>query len=158
MKVHLNQIPPEGLHLEGDEDHDILELSSNELVSPISPVHYAVDIGLSDGGLFATGQLTVGLEMECVRCLQKFERTFEFNEFAMQIELTGPEMIDLTPAMREDIWLALPTHPHCDWDGQTICPGVRFVAAENNLTEENSPSTAPKAWDALDQLQIRPRS
>ena len=154
MKVHLNQIPPTGLHLEGDEDHDILELGSNELISSVSPVHYSVDIGLSEGGLFATGQLSVGLGMECVRCLQKFERTFHFDEFATQIELTGPEMIDLTPAMREDILLALPTHPHCDWDGQTSCPGARLTTVEVNL--ENSPSDAPKAWDALDQLEIKP--
>ncbi|HEX8371201.1 MAG TPA: hypothetical protein VF585_00345 [Chthoniobacterales bacterium] len=157
MKVHLNQIPPEGLHLEGDEDHDILEIN-DELIKPVSPVHYSVDVGLSEGGLFATGRLSVGLEMECVRCLQKFERTFEFDEFATQLELTGAEMIDLTPAMREDILLALPTHPHCDWDGETICPGVRFTPAVNNLTDEIIESDAPKAWDALDQLQIRPRS
>ena len=154
MKVHLNQIPPAGLHLEGDEDHDILELGSNELISPVSPVHYSVDIGLSEGGLFATGQLSVGLEMECVRCLQKFERTFQFDEFAMQIELIGPEMIDLTPAMREDILLALPTHPHCDWDGHATCSGVRLTTVEVNL--ETSLSNAPKAWDALDQLEIKP--
>ncbi|MEO7933091.1 MAG: DUF177 domain-containing protein [Chthoniobacterales bacterium] len=158
MKVHLNQIPPEGLHLEGDEDRDILELNAEDLIKPVSPVHYSIDVGLSEGGLFATGQLSVGLEMECVRCLQKFERTFHFDEFATQMELTGPEMIDLTPAMREDILLALPTHPHCDWDGQTICPGVRLTSVEINLTDEPITSNAPKAWDALDQLQIRPRS
>jgi len=158
MKVHLNQIPPEGLHLEGDEDHDILELKPDELISPVAPVHYSIDVGLSEGGLFATGRLSVELEMECVRCLQRFPRTFVFEEFATQMELTGPEMIDLTPAMREDILLALPAHPHCDWDGQTICPGIRFVPAGSNLTDETSESDAPKAWDALDKLQIRPRS
>ncbi len=157
MKVHLNQIPPEGLHLEGDEDHDILEIN-DELIRPLGTVHYSIDIGLSEGGLFATGSISVDLEMECVRCLRKFDRKFSFDEFAMQMELTGPEMIDLTPAMREDILLALPTHPHCDWDGETICPGVRFVAVGKNLTDEPIPSNAPKAWDALDQLQIRPRS
>lgn len=157
MKVHLNQIPHDGLHIEGEEDHDILEIN-DELVRAVSPVRYALDIGISEGGLFATGQLSVDLEMECVRCLQKFEQPFAFDEFAMQMDLTGPEMIDLTAAMREDILLALPAHPHCDWDGQTICPGVRLTPAENNLTDDINESDAPKAWDALDKLQIRPRS
>lgn len=155
MKVHLNQIPPEGLRLEGDEDHDILELN-DALITVLSPVHYALDIGLSEGGLFATGTLSVNLEMECVRCLGKFQRTFEYDRFAMQLELTGPEMIDLTPAMREDILLALPTHPHCDWDGETICSGIRLASAGNTLTDNNTSSDPSKAWDALDKLQIRP--
>ena len=154
MKVHLNQIPPEGLHLEGDEDHDILELN-DALFRVLSPVHYAMDIGLSEGGLFATGTLSVNLEMECVRCLEWHKRIFSLDRFAMQIDLEGPEMIDLTPAMREDILLALPTHPHCDWDGETTCPGIRLAKAGNILTDD-SESGAPKAWDALDKLQIKP--
>ena len=38
MKVHLNQIPPEGLHLEGEEDAAILDLrdASIRTVNPNS--------------------------------------------------------------------------------------------------------------------------
>ncbi len=154
MKVHLNQIPAEGLHLEGVEDHDILELN-DALMKVLSPVSYAIDVGLSEGGLFATGTLEVDLEMECVRCLNWYRRTFSLDRFAMQIDLEGPETIDLTPAMREDILLALPTHPHCDWDGETTCSGIRLATEGNNLTEEST-SDAAKAWDALDKLKIRP--
>ncbi len=35
-----------------------------------------------------------------------------------QIDRTGPELVDLTPAIREDILLALPPYPRCDWDGK----------------------------------------
>ena len=58
MKVHIQQIPPEGLHLDGEEDSSILDLQG-EIARTAGPIAYSLDIGLSDGGLFATGTLTV---------------------------------------------------------------------------------------------------
>ena len=54
MKIHLNQIPLEGLHVEGTESSKILDLHE-EGIHPISDIRYALDVGLSEGGLFATG-------------------------------------------------------------------------------------------------------
>ena len=71
MKVHLKQIPAEGIHLEGTEEADILELEENQ-VRPVGPIEYSLDIGVSESGLFVTGNLGVDVGLECVSCLKRF--------------------------------------------------------------------------------------
>ena len=152
MKVHLNQIPHEGMHVDGEEPNSILDLQ-DPLVTPVSGVRYSLDIGLSDGGLFATGELGVDLEVECVSCLEKFLYPLTVPNFACQLELTGAELVDLTEPMREDILLALPPHPHCDWNGERVCPGVTY---RSKTEAADAPLAAkPDAWDALDQLKLK---
>lgn len=146
MKVHLQQIPPEGLHLEGEEPDHFLGLEA-EGIRSISPLRYSLDVGLSGGGLFATGSLAIDLELECVNCLQKFVYPLRLDSFALQTELTGSELVDLTPLAREDIVLALPAHPHCDWDAKNVCKGAYDL--EKYAAKEQTRS----AWEALDQLK-----
>jgi uncharacterized metal-binding protein YceD (DUF177 family) len=126
MKVHINQIPADGLHLEGEDPAAILELD-DPYVQPRGGVRWSLDIGLSDGGLFATGKLAVDLNVECVACLRKF--TY------------------LTDQMREDILLALPPYPHCDWNGQNVCKGAARESTE-------SPGES-HTWDELDKLKFK---
>jgi uncharacterized metal-binding protein YceD (DUF177 family) len=152
MKVHLNQIPVEGLHIEGTEGNQILDLH-DESIHPVGDVRYAIDVGVSDGGLFATGTVGVDLEMECVACLERFLYPLEIPDFACQVELTGREAVDLTDMVREDILLALPPHPRCDWNGRRVCQGASLRAKTETATE---PLSDPRqAWGALDQLKIK---
>ena len=151
MKVHLKQIPAEGIHLEGKEETDILELEENQ-VRPVGPIEYSLDIGVSGSGLFMTGNLGVDVGLECVNCLKRFIFPIRVQDFAAQIELTGPESVDLTPLIREDILLALPVHPHCDWDGKSRCVGPRL----KYLNAAEDPK-ASNAWDVLDHLNLNRR-
>ena len=146
MKVHLNQIPPEGLRIEGEESADFLDLESEE-IRAAGPLSYVLDVGLSEGGLFATGTLSIDLQLECVSCLEKFSYPLRVDDFAMQTELSGSETVDLTPFIREDTLLALPPYPHCDWNGERVCRG-----AGRTTTDVSSES---HAWDELDKLKIR---
>ena len=147
MKVHQNQIPAVGLHLEGEDPAEILELNDSS-VKPLGPVRWALDIGLSDGGLFATGKLALDLELECVACLRKFTYLLRVEDFATQIELKGPETVDLTDQLREDILLILPPYPHCDWNGQNVCKG-----ASRRMKED--PEESQHTWDELDKLKFK---
>jgi len=150
MKIHLTKFPVEGLHVEGEEDQDILQVQ-DELYRALSPVRYSLDVGLSDGGLFATGTLAVDMELECVRCLKRFEQTVEVPDFAIQVELGTSETVDLTEEIREDILLALPPHPHCDWNGANCCAGV----LEIKRIHESEPAAdfgEKNPWKTLDQL------
>jgi uncharacterized metal-binding protein YceD (DUF177 family) len=151
MNVHLKQIPAEGIHLEGKEAADFLDLNESQIRS-VGPVEFWLDIGVSGSGLFVTGILGMDVSLECVSCLQQFVYPIRVENFAAQIELTGPELVDLTPWVREDILLALPVHPHCDWDGKTKCAGPRL----NNL-HLGEDRKAPNAWDALDELNLNRR-
>jgi len=150
MKVHIRQIPPEGLHLEGSVPAAQLDLPS-EGMRPAGDLECHLDVGLSGGGLFATGTASIDMEFDCVSCLNPFRRTIHLEGIALQKELTGPETVDLTPELREDTLLAFPTHPRCDWDGKTRCPG----AGRGTPGDPSPGGSAPEAWSALDRLKLK---
>ncbi len=150
MKIHLRQIPDEGAHFEGEDSASILELEGTDY-TPVTPVGYELDVSPSKDELLVTGQLAVDLGTRCVSCLEPFTMPVRVDDFLAQVELTGPEEIDLTGAIKEDILLALPAHPRCDWSGGKQCPGVpRPAPAEPEVSEDR-----PNVWGALDQLKIK---
>jgi uncharacterized metal-binding protein YceD (DUF177 family) len=151
MKVHLKQIPAEGIHLEGKEETDILELGENQ-IRPSGPLEYSLDIGVSGSSMLVTGRLAMNVGLECVSCLKRFVFPLCVRDFVAQIELPGPELVDLTPWVREDILLALPVHPHCDWDRKAKCVGPRL----KYLDVAEDPK-ASNAWAALDHLNLNRR-
>jgi uncharacterized metal-binding protein YceD (DUF177 family) len=146
MKIHLRQIPAQGLHLAGEEDCPISELS-DEHIRCVGPLEYKLDVGVSGGGLWVNGQLRQPVELQCVSCLDKFVHTIEVPNFAVQQDLAGPEAIDLAPFIREDILLNLPAHPHCDRDGKRVCQAAHLHSA----TEEGKRKAD---WSALDKLKL----
>lgn len=151
MKVHLKQIPPEGLHLEGEEECAIAELEA-EGIHCTGPMHYSLDLGVSSGALWANGSLSQVVEVRCVVCLQKFEHEVKVPAFALHTELHGPETVDLTPFMREDILLNLPPYPRCDRDGDRACQGP---AIKETGTAGETEKKREHDWGALDKLKIR---
>jgi uncharacterized protein len=148
VKVHLRQIPDAGLHLEGEEDCPIPELEK-EGVRCAGPLHYSLDVGISDGSLWGSGRISQPVEMSCVSCLERFVHNVEVPEFALHTELGGPETVDLTPFMREDILLNLPAYPRCDKHGGRVCkaPTLQTEDAENG--DQRKPD-----WSALDKLDL----
>ena len=116
MKIHTLQIPPEGKHFEGEDPIEVLDLHDPH-TCPVAPLSYSLDVGLSDGGVFATGHIQSSFSLQCVKCLEKFEYLVAIPDFACQVELGSSEEVDLTESLREDIVLALPAHPLCDWNG-----------------------------------------
>ena len=132
------------------EETEILDLNDAN-VRPLDHVAYDVQVGISGSALFTVGRLSVDVELECVNCLRKFAYPLRVPDFAAQVDLTGSEVIDLTPLVREDILLVLPAHPRCDWDGKTVCPGLRV---HRQVVEEPT-QQVPSAWDALDDLDLK---
>ena len=149
MKVYLRQIPQgETLHIEDGADPAFLELEAAD-IHPVTPLNYSLDVGISDGGLFAAGRLDVRVRMRCVACLEDFETEIVIDPFAMQKELDGREEVDLSPEIREDIHLALPAHPRCDMDGRKTCP-ASFPQAPTDVPTSSGDNAA---WNALDKLK-----
>jgi uncharacterized metal-binding protein YceD (DUF177 family) len=147
--VHLQQIPPEGKRLEGEEDPAFLDLAVIG-AKAAGPVRYALDVGLSGGGLFATGRVSVSVEMTCVACLQPFVYEVAVDPFAAQVEIDGRELVDLTPAVREELLLALPNHPRCDLIPDHSCP---YQSPES--FGGGTQKSAQSAWDQLDKLKTK---
>ena len=151
MKIHLRQIPAGGSQLEGEEDCPLDQLDSEE-ARCAGPLRYQLELGISEGALWANGTLTQPVELRCVRCLESFPFEIEVKEFAVHTELAGPEVVDLTPFMREDLLLNLPPYPHCDREGGRICP------APEVLKKEDEPAVLearPPDWSALDKLKLK---
>lgn len=147
--VHLLQIPPEGKRLEGEEDAGFLDLAEIG-AKAAGPVHYDLEVGLSGGGVFATGRVSVPVEMTCVACLQPFVYEAVADPFATQVEIEGRELVDLTPAVREELLLALPNHPRCDFISGHTCPYHGLAASGGGVQE-----SAQSAWDQLDKLKTQ---
>ena len=147
MKVHLKQIPAEGLHLEGEEKCSIPELET-EGIRCAGPLHYNIDVGVSGGALWANGSLSQPMELRCVSCLERFAYELQVPSFAVHRELQGPETVDLTAFIREDLLLNLPPHPHCDRDGGRVCKAAKV---------ETHPAIgkAKADWSALDKLKLK---
>jgi uncharacterized metal-binding protein YceD (DUF177 family) len=153
MKIHLQQIPEGGVHLEGQETADILELN-DPTIRALQDVTYSLSVQVEKNNVLVTGQLSLELELECVSCLRLFHYPLVVPDFVYETTVGGRETIDLTPAIREDILLVLPSHPRCDWDGHSECPGLRIEKG----TSIDSVPEASNAWDALDELNLKKRS
>ena len=151
MKVHLRQIPAEGLHLEGEEDCPISELEKEEIVCA-GPLRYSLDVGVSEGALWANGTLEQPVELQCVSCLEKFVHTIEVPSFALHMEVGGPELVDLSPAIREDVLLNLPAYPRCDREGGRVCPKPHLRQQTDAAGEEGA---RKPDWSALDKLDLK---
>lgn len=147
MKIHLRQVPPgETLHIEGEEDAGFVGLEEAG-VQAAGPVSYTFDVGQSDGGIFAVGRVSVPVKMRCVKCLEWFDATVSVDNLALQKELDGREQVDLTPEVREDIQLVLPSYPRCDVEGGKTCP------ATFPLSPQDQEGTKWSGWDALDKIK-----
>ena len=150
MKVYVNQIPEEGKFFEGEETSDVLELNdARARAKAVAPITYALQVGISDDGLWAHGEVGTKVECECVRCLTHFTRPLTVSNFAVQEPLEGRDTVDLTDHIREDILLALPAHPTCDWDGKTVCK-ASFTTAVNAA----EPPVEDERWKGLDNLKL----
>jgi uncharacterized metal-binding protein YceD (DUF177 family) len=147
MKVHLKQIPTHGLHLEGEEHCPIQELES-EGIRCAGRLRYDIDLGVAGGGLWANGSLSQPVELRCVSCLERFVHEIRVPAFAVHVDLHGPETVDLTPFMREDILLNLPAYPHCDRDGDRVCNAKQVKTAEQDTKRRSD-------WSALDKLKLK---
>jgi uncharacterized protein len=151
VKIHLRQIHADGVHLEGEEECPIPDLAT-ENVRCAGPLRYSLDVGISEGALWASGSLAQPVELQCVRCLESFPFEIEAKAFSLHLDLTGPELIDLTPYLREDILLNLPAHPHCDREGGRLCPAA--AQSESVAQTPETDGKRPPDWSALDKLKL----
>ena len=136
---------------EGEEDCPLPQLDPAADVRCAGPLHYALDAGISEGALWVNGELSQPVELRCVRCLESFPYQITVKDFTVHTELAGPEVVDLTPFMREDILLNLPAYPHCDREGGRVCPAPELLKQPDESTVLAEP---PPDWSALDQLKL----
>lgn len=151
MIIAIKDLERDSVSLHGEESTVGLDLDPAALTIA-GNLEYELEVGISEGGLWVYGKLRLPVSLFCVSCLEQFATAIEVPDFAVQIELQGKEVIDLTEWIREDILINLPPYPKCDSDGKKACPAsfqsVEHVPAETQLSENCS------TWSVLDAIEI----
>jgi uncharacterized protein len=105
------------------------------------PIGVDVSYYRSGMDLFLSGQIKTRTEATCARCAEEFEAQYDrpfrlvlspkvagygnekdLRADDLEFSLYEGEDIDLSPLIREQILLALPTRPLCREDCQGLCP------------------------------------
>lgn len=138
-----------------------------ELIGVPEGAELSLDLRLESvsEGVLVSGTVTGPIEGECGRCLRPItdslvvpiqelyayahsttEETTEEDEVG---RMQG-DLIDLEPALRDAVVLALPTNPVCREDCPGLCPecGVRW----DELPAEHSHQQVDPRWAGLSQL------
>ena len=161
IKINTAQIGPEGLHIDGEEDSAILELESIHGIPVFrcSTIHYDLNATMVGQDLLVTGSAFVELETECVTCLDRIKVKVGDPKICVHIEKVPEEEVDMTPEIREDILLAMPSRFKCSENCKGLCSGCGV-----NLNTEKCRCSAKKkkqkqplpndTWSALDDLKL----
>lgn len=109
-------------------------------------------------GVLATGSASVHATGECVRCLEPVDEQFvvDFQELFVYDGATEDEypveddLIDLEPALRDALVLALPLNPLCGPDCPGLCPDCGARLADD--PEHTHGDAIDPRWATLSQL------
>lgn len=127
------------------------------------PVVLAARAGLTrDGTIHVAGRLKAPLQLTCRRCLDPVSDTLDLaldvsfrrgalaeEEGVWPLELEDGRL-DLAPAIREELLLALPEYPVCRPDCRGMCPFCGARLGEE-ACECGTREVDPR-WDALRRL------
>jgi uncharacterized protein len=139
------------------EELDIL--GADECILGATPLKYDLQVSRSGEGILVEGWMELHVEFECVKCLRRFERLFEFQGWAGFAALGGEEglpvandCVDLTPILREDILLAFPQHPLCE----AGCAGLplKTSGSGSDTGRVEGSERASSVWAELDKLKL----
>lgn len=129
----------------------------DELIEFAAPIQYRLEAEMHGDNIFVQGSLKTLLRLTCARCLRTFDHEIDLPEFVALAPLSGEEALpqegdfaDLTPLVRDDILLALPTNPLC----KPTCRGLALKkksARDSRLGGGPAPNSP---WSALDQLEL----
>ncbi len=158
----------------------------------LGPLMGQVQLMRTHSGVLARGHLSTAVKVMCNRCLEpiamavrfEFEESFrpltevhtgrfilpqEFEGASEELEdeallIDAHHILDISEVVRQNIWLALPMYPGCNWEGAGECPNwlnyqqdMRNVDV-NLITEDGLEVDAggiDPRWAALLQLRGR---
>ena len=157
FKLEQREIREEGLAIQGEISNEIFEIPPTDPIKPLGPITYDARAYIIEGDLVIEGDFSADFELECSRCVQKFEFSVKLKGHQLTENLEKPTEADLTAAVREDILLALPVYPRCE-EGKIPreCPAVGKFETFNQAPPEPEPGEsnedAPNPWAALDEI------
>jgi uncharacterized protein len=160
LKVNLCHLEEDSVRLEGELSAEELDIETrDEVIVLTQPLTYNLEVQKFEGGLLVQGALQLPLDCQCVRCLKPFTRLLELPDYRLHVPLQGEDaapvandLVDLTPAIREDILLEFPQHPLCDPECWGLLPKTEGGPGKTNSSEE--PELSSSAWAELNKLKF----
>lgn len=155
LKIDPRGLPPEGVHLEGHLPASVFELPEGDPVKPLSRMEWSIDVIRDEDDIVVTGSIGATFELECGRCTERFQQQIALDDYELVIPIENEHAMDLTTWLREDILLALPTHPRCENGNVTPreCPAEgRFEPATDAERGGSEDAGGSHVWEALDKL------
>jgi uncharacterized protein len=161
----------------------------------LGPLVGKVQLMRTNSGVLVTGELSTAVRSTCNRCLEpiavavRFElsenfrpltevesgrylRPDEYEGDADDLEdeallINEQHVLNLSEIVRQNIWLALPRYPACNWAGPSPCPNLADLLenlGDVRLVRDDEPpeefgkgeETVDPRWSAL--LKLRSRS
>lgn len=161
LKVNLKSLEAGPKEYRGWLSLDELDMDTHdELIRVIAPMKYCFSAEFREtGNILLSGSIEQSFRCECARCLKPFEKTVLLSPWRRLVLLRGESAaiidkncVDLTPVLREDMFLSLPRHPLCaeDCRGMTASrkADLGFPKERPQIEEKSS------AWTALDRLNL----
>jgi uncharacterized protein len=141
-------------------EYDLLEDISrlDPELDVLGPLVGRLQLLRTNSGILASGELSTALRVTCNRCLEpiatevrfileesfrpltevntgRFIRPEEFEGSTTELEdaalmIDDHHILDISEVVRQDIWLAMPIVPGCNWEGEGECPNLTRYLAE----------------------------
>jgi uncharacterized protein len=129
-----------------------------------APVELDLRIEAVMEGVLVTGTANVGLEGECVRCLEpisdevevRFQELYVYDDKdvdpdeEIEVSTLQDDLLDLEPLLRDAVVLALPFQPLCQDDCPGLCPDCGARLADDPDHGHGEP--VDPRWAALGAL------
>jgi uncharacterized protein len=129
-----------------------------------SPVELDLRLEAVMEGVLVTGTAHVGLEGECVRCLEpisdevevRFQELYVYDDKdvdpdeEIEVSTLQDDLLDLEPLLRDAVVLALPFQPLCQDDCPGLCPDCGARLADDADHGHGEP--VDPRWAALGAL------
>jgi len=170
-----------------DMVEDITELEPDMEV--LGPLVGKVELLRTHSGVLVTGELSTAIRVMCNLCLApiasevrfqleesfhpltevqtgRFIRPEEFEGSTTELEdeallIDDHHILDISEVVRQDIWLAIPIAPGCNWEGAGQCPNLTQHLSELEGLERGPSDPEPEAenidprWAALLDLEAK---
>jgi uncharacterized protein len=151
----------------------------------LGPLIGTIQLMRSNSGVLVTGELSTAVRSNCNRCLEpiavplrftltenfrpltevetgRYLRPDEFEGEAEDLEdeallISEHHILDLSEIVRQNIWLALPRYPGCNWQGPGECPNLVNMLENVNDVRLIRAGEAPDEAEVLDEETVDPR-
>jgi|GEM_PF-1336233 len=156
MKACFSQLPlSPGKKWTGKESAAPLKLEESGL-STVGPLIYTLGVESLQGKFSVTGSLTLDVHLRCVACLRTLPYRIQIDDFSVQLELANKRSADLTPFVREDILLALPSYPRCRQLAPNHPPcSIKLPACAFTQKKSDRSLSLLPAWRVLRNLTLK---